>query len=426
MSGEADRAPAWTLYRPSQRWGFLGILFLASASSSIDRHVMSVLIEPIKAEFHASDTVMGLLGGFAFAALYATLGLPVARFADRGDRKLVISAALAVWSIMTLLCGMARTLPELVLARVGVGAGEAGAMPPAQSLIADYFPPDQRARALGVFISSSTAGYLLAFTLGAWLAATHGWRSAFVALGAPGLLLCVLTLFGLREPRLRTQKDQRPQQESLRTTLAALAGKRTFVLLCVATILYFLVAYGAVIWFPSYLVRVLHLDLVSVGAIFGALGAVASLVGSVFGGLITDFATRRGGAYAARVPSLIMIGVVPFYELALFSNEPVLFYAASFVGAVGLSAAVPAFFTLLHRICGSPRRSMAVAILFFFANLVGLGLGPVLTGVLSDHFSAAYGPVGLRYSLMIAFAALVLSGMALWAAATSVERDTED
>lgn len=424
MTG-AEPTPLWASYRPAQRWGFLAILFLASTSSIIDRHLLSVLIEPIKAEFNASDTVMGLLGGFAFAIFYATLGLPIARYADRGDRRLIISVALGVWSVMTVLCGMARTLPELVLARIGVGAGEAGAMPPAQSLIADYFPPDQRARALGVFISSSTVGYLLALSVGASLAASHGWRAAFIALGAPGLLLCVLTLFGLREPRRQIPEEQRQEQEPLRATLGALAVKRTFVLLCVATILYFLVAYGAVIWFPAYLVRVLQLDLVTVGVVFGVLGATAALIGSVAGGFVTDLATRRGGVYAARVPAMIMIATVPFYELALMTSQPVVFYAATFVGAVGLSASIPAFFTLLHRICGTPRRSTAVAILLFFANLLGLGLGPVITGALSDLFSEAYGPVGLRYALMIAFVALIASGVALWAAASSVERDTE-
>lgn len=424
MNRATDDA-AWSLYRPAQRWGFLAILFFASASSFMDRYVMSVLIEPIKSEFKASDTMMGLLGGFAFAAFYATLGLPIARLADRGDRKLVISVSMAIWSVTTLLCGVARNFPQLVLARVGVGAGEAGAMPPAQSLIADYFPPAQRARALGVLIASSTVGYIVAFSLGAWLAATQGWRAAFIALGAPGLVLCALTLVGLREPRHQLASGNQKKQEPLRSTLAALAGKRSFVLLCIAATLYWLVAYGAVIWFPAYLVRVLHLNLVTVGAVFGGLGAIAALVGSVVGGFVTDFATKKSVAYAARVPAAILVGVVPVYELAMVSDEPVMFYAASFVGALGLSAAVPAFFTLLHRICGSARRATAVAILFFFGNLVGLGLGPVITGALSDHFSSAYGPVGLRYAIMIALLALAPSGLVLWTAAKSVAADTE-
>jgi predicted MFS family arabinose efflux permease len=421
----AIEPPAWSLYRPAQRWGFLAILFLASASSFMDRYVMSVLIEPIKAEFKASDTMMGLLGGFAFAAFYATLGLPIARLADRGNRKVVISASLAMWSVMTLLCGMARDFTQLLLARIGVGAGEAGAMPPAQSLIADYFPPAQRARALGVLIASSTVGYLVAFSFGAWLAAAHGWRAAFIALGAPGVVLCVLTSLGLREPRHQLGNAKQVRQEALRATLAALAAKRSFVLLSVAATLYWLVAYGAVIWFPPYLVRVLHLNLVTVGAVFGILGAIAALVGSVVGGFVTDFLTKRDAAYAARVPAAILVGTVPFYELAMISNAPVMFYAATFVGALGLSAAVPAFFTLLHRICGSARRATAVAILFFFGNLIGLGFGPVITGALSDRFSATYGPVGLRYAIMIALLALLPSGLALWAAAGSVANDTE-
>jgi MFS family permease len=386
---------------------------------------MSVLIEPIKAEFKASDTMMGLLGGFAFAAFYATLGLPIARLADRGDRKLVISVSMAIWSVTTLLCGLARDFPQLMIARIGVGAGEAGAMPPAQSLIADYFPPAQRARALGVLIASSTVGYLVAFSVGAWLAATYGWRAAFIALGAPGVILCVLTFFGLREPRHRLSKGKQTKQESIRSTLAALAGKRSFRLLCVAATLYWLVAYGAVIWFPAYLVRVLHLNLVTVGAVFGGLGAISALVGSVVGGLMTDFASKRNAAYTAKVPAAILLGVVPVYELAMISDEPVVFYAAAFVGALGLSAAVPAFFTLLHRICGSSRRGTAVGILFLFGNLVGLGFGPVITGALSDYFSAAYGAVGLRYAIMIALLALVPSGLALWSAARSVAEDTE-
>lgn len=421
----ATETPTWSLYSPAQRWGFLAILFLASASSFMDRYVMSVLIEPIKAEFQASDTMMGLLGGFAFAAFYATLGLPIARLADRGDRKVVISISMAIWSVMTLLCGMARDFSQLLLARIGVGAGEAGAMPPAQSLIADYFPPAQRARAFGVLIASSTVGYVVAFSVGAWVAAAHGWRAAFIVLGAPGLALCALTLLGLREPRHQLAKAKETRQEPLRSTVGALAAKRSFVLLCVAATLYWLVAYGVVIWFPAYLVRVLHLNLVTVGAVFGVLGAVAALVGSVAGGFVTDFMTKKDAAYAARVPAAILVGAVPIYELAMISNEPVMFYAATFVGALGLSAAVPAIFTLLHRICGSARRATAVAILFFFGNLIGLGFGPVITGALSDHFTAAYGAVGLRYAIMIALLALAPSGLALWAAAGSVAEDTE-
>jgi MFS family permease len=148
---DAAMTPSWTLYSSRQRWGLLAVLFLVSTSNYLDRNVISVLLEPIKQEFHVSDTMLGLLGGFCFSIFYAVFGMPVARWADRGNRRTVITLALAIWSLMTLCCGLAQTFVQLTIARIGVGAGEAGAIPPAQSLIADYFSPQQRATAIAIF-----------------------------------------------------------------------------------------------------------------------------------------------------------------------------------------------------------------------------------------------------------------------------------
>jgi MFS family permease len=422
----ADR-PSWELYTQGQRLVFLFILFLVSLSNYVDRQVMSVLLEPIKIEFGASDAQMGLLGGFAFAAFYAVLGLPVAWLADRGNRRTVITVSLAAWSVMTMLCGFAKTFPQLFLARMGVGVGEAGAIPPAQSLIADYFPPEQRARALAAFMLSATGGYLIAFLGGAHLAASYGWRTAFIALGAPGLLLCLLTLFGLKEPRLLPGRAANPAaSERLGEALSVLRRKRSFVLICVVQVLYFLVAYGAVTWFPAYLVRVLKMPLVEVGAAFGMIGAVGSLVGTVAGGMLTDRLAKRDIRWLVWLPGGLLIACWPFYTLAISSDSFTMFLAASFVAGLGIAAAVPAMFTVLHRVCGSKRRAMAVAIVFFFANLLGLGFGPLITGMLSDMFTASMGPVGLRYALMIAISILVPTGLTLIAIGKSLERDCED
>lgn len=413
----------WTLYRPIQRWIFLAILFLVSLSNYVDRQIVAVLIEPIKREFGASDTMMGLLGGFAFAAFYAVLGIPVARLADRGDRKLVISVSLAIWSVMTMLCGMAQNFTQLLLARVGVGVGEAGAIPPAQSLIADYFPPEQRARALGIFLASAMGGYLIAFTLGARLAVTHGWRTAFLVLGAPGLMLCILAWTGLSEPRRRFKADDNQPVEPLRETVAALAHNRTFVLLCIAATLYWLVAYGAVIWFPVYLIRVLGEDLARAGATFGALSAIASLLGNVLGGIIADVSAKRGIRAAAQVPGALLILAAPLFEISALSSNFPIFYVTNFLGGLLLAAVAPAIFTLLHRVCGSERRAMAVAIMFFFANLLGLGCGPLITGALSDLFTDIHGPIGLRYALLGPLAMLIPAGVVLYLSARSIEID---
>lgn len=387
---------------------------------------MSVLLEPIKIEFGASDAQMGLLGGFAFAVLYAVLGIPVAWLADRNNRKVVITLSLAAWSIMTVLCGFAKTFPQLFLARMGVGVGEAGAIPPAQSLIADYFPPSQRARALAIFMASATGGYVIAFIGGAHLAAVYGWRVAFIALGAPGLLLCLLTLFGLREPRqLPGRTANAAVEERLVDALKALARKRSFMLLNVAIVLYFLVAYGAVTWFPAYMVRVLKVSLVEMGAAYGLLGAAASLIGTIGGGWLMDKMAARDVRWLGWLPGLLLLGTWPFYTAALLTGNFQLFLGLGFIAGITVGAAFPALFTVLHRVCGSARRAMAVAITFFFANLLGLGFGPLITGLLSDAFTGSHGPVGLRYALVIAVSVLLPTGIALISMASSIARDSE-
>jgi MFS family permease len=427
MAVEATPRPVWELYRPAQRWGLLAILFLVSMSNYVDRQVMSVLIEPIKAEFQVSDAMMGLLTGFAFAAVYAVLGIPIARLADRGDRRLVITVSILIWSVMTMVCGFARSFTLLALSRTGVGIGEAGALPPAQSLIADYFPPQQRTRALSIFMLSATAGYLIAFAGGAQLAASHGWRMALIVLGAPGILLALITLVGLHEPRRLAGYSQpaAAAQEPLGKAIGALLRKPSYVLVNIAGVLYFFVAYGAVTWFPAYLGRVMHLKLTEVGGLYGVLAACGALFGTLGGGLITDFLAKRDVRWLARAPGLILMACAPLYVLALMSDQVMVFFALSFVGGVGLAASVPALFSVLHAICGSARRAMSVAILFFSANLLGLGFGPLVTGALSDMFTARLGPSGLRWALVGAILVLIPTGAALWASSRTLVEDME-
>jgi predicted MFS family arabinose efflux permease len=427
MTTKEASASVWTLYRPRQRWFYLAILFLVCLSNYIDRNVMSVLIEPIKTEFKVSDAMMGLLTGFAFAAFYAVLGIPVARLADRGDRRKVITVSLVVFSIMTMLCGFARSFWLLALARTGVGAGEAGAIPPAQSLIADYFPPAQRSRALATYMSSATVGYVLAFSVGAWLAENYGWRAAFIALSAPGLLLAAVTFLGLSEPRHRFPAAAgAPAQEPFTATLAALFSKPSYVSLNIAIVLYFLVAYGVLTWYPAYMGRVLHLKLSQIGGVFGAISALSTLLGTLGGGWLTDALAKRDPRWTARLPGAILIASFPLFEIGLASDDVRVFLATYFITGLGIGAAVPAMFTVLHRICGSGRRSIAVAIVFFLSNLLGLGFGPLITGALSDRFSAAFGQIGLRYALMTAVITVIPCGAALWMTSRTLTQDAED
>lgn len=424
VAGDAP-PPVWSLFSPAQRWTYLFILFLVSTSNYADRNVLSVLLEPIKAEFKVSDTMLGLLSGFSFALVYAVLGIPVARLADRGNRRTVITAALVVWSAATALCGLVQNFWQLALARFGVGAGEAGAIPPAQSLIADYFPPEQRAGALSLFIASATFGYLAGFIIAPQINAAWGWRAAFVAMGLPGLLIAVLTVTVLKEPRLRpAYAITKIGSESIMATFRALATKPAFVNLTIGMTLYFFYAYGAAVFFPSYMVRVLGVDLKTVGTSFGAVSALSSVIGTIGGGFFANRLVKRDIRWTAWLPAIGLALLTPIIELTFLVDFKT-YLIVSFVTGCILGASLPPIFAAIHMVCGSARRAMAIAIIFFFANLIGLGIGPLVTGALSDIFTATHGAVGLRYALMLVSLVTLPTSWFFWRAGKTLLADSE-
>lgn len=428
MAGSARAMNIWDLYGPAQRRTFLFILFLTGTSNYADRNVIGVLLEPIKAEFGVSDTMLGLLTGLAFALFYVTMGLPIAWLADRGNRQRIISWSLTVWSIMTLLCGMAQNFWQLALARVGVGAGEAGAVPPAQSLIADYYPPQERAGALGVYMMSSMAGYILGMVVGGWTAQHYGWRAAFVVIGLPGLLLALATRFILREPRLQAGFAVAPEKtEPAQQSLKRLFMKPAYRNIVYALILYFLMAYGALVFTASFMIRVHGLTVAEAGGLYGAMAAISAVFGSLGGGRLADRLARRDIAWIARLPGLGLIAAVPLYLAAFWTGSIVAMAAILLLSGILLSGIVPPIFAALHAVCGSARRAMAVAVAFFFANLVGLGCGPLVAGALSDHLATLYGPAeGLRYALMLTTLTFLPAGLFMLRASRHLAADAED
>jgi MFS family permease len=402
-------------------------LFLVSTSNYLDRNLISVLLEPIKREFNVSDTLLGLLGGFCFSIFYAVFGMPVARWADRGNRRTIISLALAIWSLMTLCCGLAQNFVQLAIARVGVGAGEAGAIPPAQSLIADYFSPQHRATAIAIFTAASTAGYLLGFGFGGYVAATHGWRTAFLIAGAPGLLLAIITRLTLSEPRLqRGFNIAHDNRESVGETLRALLTKRSFLYAWVGCVLYFFVAYGALIFVPSFLIRTLHVSLAQVSVDVGSLSAIGSVVGTLGGGWIADCLARRDVRWLAWLPALVLVVTCPVQMVALSVNSFSLYLELSFVGGVLLLAGLPPVFSAIHAVCGSRRRATAIAIVLFSATLIGGGFGPLISGAISDSLTARYGAEGLRYALISMMPLLAASGVCFYFFAQAMPTDIEE
>lgn len=414
-------------YSRPRRAAFLFVLFLIGTSNFADRNIIGVLLEPIRLEFHVRDTQLGLLSGLSFALFYATLGIPAALWADRGDRKRIITIALTLWSVMTALCGFAHTFWQLAAARVGVGVGEAGAIPAAQSLIADYYLPEQRGRAIGVFTTSSTAGYVLALVLGGWIAGHYGWRAAFLVIASLGLLIVPLSHLVLREPRRRRGAGAGVETgESLVAALRFLAVKPSYRLVLLGIVLYFFMAYGALVFTVPFMMRSHSYTVAQAGGLFGTIAAVGALIGSLGGGAISDRFAQRDVSAPARVAAYGMLCAWPACELALIASGRTLMAIWLTVALIAISAAVPAMFTTLHTVCGSKRRAMAVALAFFFANLLGLGIGPVITGFISDHLASVYGSAdGLRYALMVVFGFFIPASWVMLLAVRYIRADAE-
>ena len=430
LADPATLAPAppapHTLYSPGRRWLMLAVLFLVSTCSYIDRQIISVLLEPIKKEFVVSDTQLGLLTGFAFVAFYMFLGVPLARWADRGNRKVVVALSLAVWSLFTALCGWTTSFAQLALARIGVGAGEAGAGPASQSLLVDYFPKEQRGMVIAIYTMSATLGYLLAFMAGASIAAAHGWRTALIVMGLPGLVLAVVTYLLLAEPRqklgmLAASKAGGGTGRSFRQMM----GKRSYVWVLVGAASYGIVAYGAAIFFPSFMVRSLKVSLQEVGAVYGALSGVASLGAMLLGGWLADRLGKRDLRWYAWLPAISCAITLPFMVTSLLMHSYTAFLICSWIGSIALGLGVPSMFTALHAICGSANRSLAVAVFTFVMSLIGSGFGPLLTGFLSDKLAPVFGVESLRYAMVFSMCFLAPSAWAFYKCGVAMPRDVE-
>jgi len=423
-------APAprpWELYSERQRWRLLAILFLVATSNYFDRNVIAVLLEPIKHEFQLSDTLLGVLGGFCFALFYALFGIPISRWGDGGNRRTIITTALTIWSLMTVLCGLAQSFVQLAAARVGVGVGEAGAIPPAQSLIADYFPPERRAGAIAVFTSAATAGLLLGFGVGGYVAEKYGWRTAFILGGIPGLALALLTRWGLEEPRVQLGFPyDNPRRESFGETLQRLRQKRSYVHALIGCQLYFVMAYGALLFIPAYLIRVQHVALATVSVAYGTVGAVSGLIGTLGGGWLANRLGRKDVRWLAWLCAIACAVAGPLYMLALGVNNFTVFLAASGLGSALLAGGLPAMFAGIIAVAGSARRTTALAIVLFSATLIGGGLGPLVSGALSDVLTATYGDNGLRYALLAVMPVLLVTGGFFYAFGRAMPADLEE
>ena len=400
------------VFSPAVRNYALGVLVVVYTFNFIDRQILSILLEPIKQDLGLSDSALGMLTGFAFALFYATLGIPIARFADRSNRRNLIAWALAIWSAMTAVSGLAQNFWHLLLARIGVGVGEAGCSPPAHSILADYFPTENRATALGIYSLGIPFGILFGFIAGGWLNEFFGWRVAFFIVGVPGLLLAILVRFTLREPP-RGMAEGRvadEEQPTIMETFRFLWSKRSFRHMAVGGGLTAFVGYGVITWVPSFLIRSYGMSTGDVGTYLGLILGIPGGIGIALGGYLADRYGSRDTRWYLWIVSVALIASTPlFFGVYLSSTAfaslmflilPILlgnFYQAT-------------TFSQTQGLVSLRMRSVSAAVLLFILNMIGLGAGPQAVGILSDILQPSYGDESLRYAL------LILSTVQIWAA----------
>jgi predicted MFS family arabinose efflux permease len=401
------------------------VLILVYTFNFIDRVIVGILAPPIQADLALTDRELGLLGGFAFALLYTSLGIPIARLADRCSRVWIVAGALAIWSGFTVACGFAQSFLQLFLARVGVGVGEAGGVAPAHSLVCDYFPPEQRARALGVYSFGVPIGSALGVVFGGVIASYVDWRAAFVAVGLAGLVLAPVLRGTVREP-LRGQFDgpaARGEAASFTEVLRTLAGKPSFWGISLGASCASIMGYGLFFWLPSFFVRSHALTLVQVSLWFGAITLLGGVAGIWAGSSLADRYGSRSRAAYALVPAVAFLISLPFlFAGALVSSATLSFLAFGILYALSLTWLGPVICAVQHLVAPS-MRATASAIFLFINNLIGLGAGTLILGAISDAFAARFGADSLRYAMLCGAGFYALSAGLLVLASRRLARD---
>lgn len=410
---------------PSRRYRavVLAMLLLVYTFNFLDRQILGILAGPIKAELNLTDTQLGALGGIAFALLYSTLGIPLALLADRTSRTWVITISLTIWSGFTALCGMATSFLQLFLFRLGVGVGEAGGVAPSYAVIAEYFPSHERARALSIYSLGIPLGSAAGVLLGGYVAALVEWRSAFIAVGIAGVVIAPLFRLIVREPA-KGQFDTAPVEKApMSAAFGILARKPSFWLISFGASCSSMCGYGIAFWLPSLMQRSFGLDLVQTSQFYGAVLLLGGVVGVLAGGWLGDWMGSRDKAGYVRVPAIAYLLAVPFFAAGVLSSSVtaafLLFLLPQALSYVWLGPVLSA----IQHLVPPQMRATASASFLFINNLIGIGLGTMILGAMSDALTASYGAEALRYAILAALSFYLLAALLMALAAKSLRRD---
>ncbi|RDE06769.1 spinster family MFS transporter [Sphingomonas aracearum] len=386
----------------------LTLLTTAYFFSYMDRQILAILQELIRVDLHLSDTQLGLLAGLAFAIFYATLGIPVARLADRGNRVNLIAGALALWSLFTAVCGLAQNFWQLLFARIGVGVGEAGSSPPSHSIIADLYPPEKRAGAMGIYSLGVVLGAAFGTMIGGTVAHLYGWRAAMFTVGLPGIVLALLVKWLVVEPKRGLSDVQIVAEGEAHGTIPSIgegfrsmfANKAAFHLVMGVTVTS-LIGYGHSAFGPSFMQRSLGISMFDVARYVAPIGAICGTISAVGGGWAANWVAKRWGLYAQSWLIVVMkIVGLPLAFLFYTESDPKTAVAIYFASILLVNSYLGPTFALIQGLAPLRLRALWAAVTLFVINLVGLGAGPTLIGVISDALKPSFGEESLRYAMM--------------------------
>jgi MFS family permease len=381
----------------------LAMLAVVYAFNFIDRQILVILQESIKADMGLSDAQLGLLSGFTFAVIYVTAGIPIAYWADRGNRKNIVAISLAVWSGMTALSGLEQNYSQLLLARIGVGLGEAGGSPPAHSIISDYYPPEKRGTAMSIYSSGLYFGILMGYVLGGVIADIVGWRATFMLIGIPGVLFAVILAAVVKEPpRGRWESaETTAYKPTLGETVKLLISYKSFCWLAMATAVHNFSGYGTGNFSASLYLRNHGLSLTQVGMLLSIAGGLSGMIGTFMGGYLGDKLGAKDKRWYLWVPAWGAALSVPTSLIYYLTDNTTLAIICQFLATMSFSMFLGCCLAISHTLVHPGMRAFTSAVLFFILNLIGLGLGPLTTGLLSDALAADYGINSLRYAMVI-------------------------
>ncbi len=400
--------------KPRYRNYVLFMLTITYAFNFIDRQILVILQESIKQELLLSDAQLGLLTGIAFAFFYVIMGIPIARLADKWVRRNIMSIAIGTWSFFTAISGFAQNYMHLLLARIGVGVGESGCSPPAHSMISDMFPPEKRGTALSIYSLGINIGVLFGFLLGGWINEFFGWRVAFIVVGVPGVLIAILIQTTIKEP-IRGARDAIAKVEdpvSFKESLKTLWSKKSFRHISLGASCLALIAYGGAIWFAPYMLRNFDIQTGELGTWLALISGILGGAGTLYGGYLADKKGAQDKRWYIWIPAISAAISLPFLFLVYLLDDLYMVLCLFAVPATMATVYMGPSLAMVQGLVNVRMRALASAILFFAINIIGLGLGPVLVGVISDLISAEFGTRSVGIAVL--GVSLVFGLIAIW------------